>query len=216
MFPPRWFLPYDAIFQLITAVVALAVALYALRGHQWVRERTLFALYLAFLLLSIGLFINGITLSYASLTGISFSRTGSSSAIADFGFWAYYVMSLLAFFILVLAYTNRLRESSLALAAGGMMGRGGAGTALVLIGPLLELFLVILLFIIIVAQLAHNIVKHNRYSALVTFSFVLLLLSHLLIMFSSLEDVIYVIGRLLELSGFLALLAVLVGLRRAG
>jgi hypothetical protein len=216
MFPPRWFLPYDAIFQLITAFVALAVAMYALRGHQWVRERTLFALFLAFLLLSIGLFINGITLSYASLNGISFSHSGTSSAIADFGFWAYYVMSLIAFSILVLAYTHRLRESSLALAAGGMMGRGGAGTALVLIGPLLELFLVILLFVIIVAQLAHNVVKHNRYSALVTFSFVLLLLSHLLIMFSSLEDIIYVIGRLLELSGFLALLAVLVGLRRTG
>ncbi len=213
MFPPRWFLPYDAIFQLITAVVALAVAMYALRGHQWVRERTLFALFLAFLLLSLGLFINGVTLSYAWLTGISFSHSGSSSAIADFGFWAYYVMSLIAFSILVLAYTHRLRESSLALAAGGMMGRGGAG--LVVIGPLLELFLVILLFVIIVAQLAHNIVKHSRYSALVTFSFVLLLLSHLLIMFSSLEDIIYVIGRLLELSGFLALLAVLVGLRRA-
>lgn len=214
MFPPRWFLPYDAIFQLITAVVALAVAMYALKGHQWVRERTLFALFLAFLLLSLGLFINGITLSYASLTGISFSHSGSSSAIADFGFWAYYVLSLIAFSILVLAYANGLRESSMALAAGGMMGRGGAG--LVLAGPLLELFLVILLFVIIVAQLAHNIVRHNRYSALVTFSFVLLLLSHLLIMFSSLEDVIYVVGRLLELSGFLALLAVLVGLRRTG
>jgi hypothetical protein len=216
MFPPRWFLPYDAIFQLITAFVALAVAMYALRGHQWVRERTLFALFLAFLLLALGLFINGITLSYASLTGVSFSHSGSSSTIADFGFWAYYVMSLIAFSILVLAYAYRLRESSLALAAGGMMGRGGAGAGLVLVGPLLELFLVILLFIIIVAQLAHNIVKHSRYSVLVTFSFSLLLLSHLLIMFSSLEDIIYVVGRLLELSGFLALLAVLVGLRRAG
>lgn len=215
MFPPSWFLPFDAIFQLVTALVAMAVAMYALRGHQWVRETTLFALFLAFLLLSIGLFINGLTLSYASLTGVSFSRSGSSSTIADIGFWAYYVMSMIAYSLLVFAYANRLRESPLALAAGGM-GRGGAGTALVQAGPIMELVLVVLLLIIILAQLAHNIVKHNRYSILVTFSFTLLLLSHVLIMFSSIEDIIYVVGRLLELSGFLALLAVLVGLRRTG
>ena len=80
----------------------------------------------------------------------------------------------------------------------------------------MELVLVILLFIIIVAQLAHNDRQAQQYSILVTFSFALLPMSHLLIMFSSMEDMIYVVGRMLELSGFLALLAVLVGLRRAG
>ena len=35
MFPPRWFLPYDALFQLITAFVALAVAMYALKAVSY-------------------------------------------------------------------------------------------------------------------------------------------------------------------------------------
>ncbi len=218
MFPPHWFLPYDAAFQLLTAVVALAVALYALRGYGWIRERTLYALFLAFLLLAVGLFINGVTLSYASLTGVSFSSNGSSSSIADIGFWAYYLMSILAFSLLVFAYTNRLRESSLALAGAGL-GRGGnggsAGTYLVMAGPIMELVLVILLFIIIVAQLAHMAIRRSKYSIMVTLSFTLLLLSHMLFMISSIEDSIYVVGRILELAGFLALLAVLVGLRRA-
>ena len=49
MFPPHWFLPYDAIFQLMTAVVALAVALYAYGAMDGFSERTLYALFLAFL-----------------------------------------------------------------------------------------------------------------------------------------------------------------------
>ena len=73
MFPPRWFLPYDAFFQLLTAFVALAVALYALRGHKWVKEKILYNLFLAFLLLSVGLLINGVTLAYAYALRVPFT-----------------------------------------------------------------------------------------------------------------------------------------------
>lgn len=221
MFPPRWFLPYDAAFQLITAFVALAVALYALHGYRWIRERTLYALFLAFLLLSIGLFINGITLSYSYATGVTFSKVGSSSLVADVGFWAYYLMSMVAYSLLVYAYAKRLRESTTALAAGGGMGMGkgggsgGVGISLVAAGPVMELVLVILLLVVLIAQLAHLTVKRNRYSITVTVSFALLLASHILFMFSSIEDVIYVVGRAVELTGFISLLAVLIGLRGA-
>ncbi len=222
MFPPRWFLPYDALFQLITAFVALAVAMYALRGHQWVRERTLYALFLAFLLLSMGLFINSITLTYTYLSGISFSAASDPFSVADIGFWAYYVMSMFAYSLLLFAYTFRLRESS-AVLVGGMLllaagnggpGGGAAGSSLMIAGPVVELYLVILLIIIVISQLAHLMVRRSRYSIMVTFSFLLILISHLLIMFSSLEDVTYVIGRLLELAGFLSLLGMLYGIRR--
>lgn len=228
MFPPRWFLPYDAIFQLITAFVALAVAMYALRGHQWIREKTLYALFLAFLLLSIGLFVNGITLTYTYLMGISFTAPSDHLSIADLGFWAYYAMSILAYSLLIFAYVTRLRRSSIVtagmLGAGGGSGGGGpggggggaAGSTLLTAGPIAELILVILLLVIVIAQLAHLVVKRNRYSMMVTFSFLLLLVSHLLIMFSSLEDTIYVIGRVLELVGFISLLGVLFCLRRGG
>ncbi len=219
MFPPRWFLPYDAIFVLIAAFVALAVALYALHGYRWIRERTLYVLFLAFLLLSVGLFINGITLGYSYATGVTFSKFGSSSLVADVGFWAYYLMSMVAYSLLAFAYAKRLRESTIALAAGGTMGKGqgsgGIGTSLVAAGPVMELVLVILLLVILIAQLADLTVKHNRYSTLVTVSFAMLLASHILFMFSSIGDVIYVVGRVMELAGFISLLSVLLGLRGA-
>lgn len=219
MFPPRWFLPYDAIFVLIAAFVALAVALYALHGYRWVRERTLYALFLAFLLLSIGLFINGITLSYSYATGVTFSKFGSSSLVADVGFWTYYLMSMVAYSLLVFAYAKRLRESTTALAAGSGMGKGlgsgGVGTSLVAAGPVMELVLVILLLVILIAQMANLTVKRNRYSTLVTVSFALLLTSHILFMFSAMGDAAYVAGRVVELAGFISMLSVLLGLRGA-
>ncbi|MDW5563251.1 MAG: hypothetical protein SA339_08495 [Methanomassiliicoccus sp.] len=230
MFPPRWFLPYDALFQLITAFVALAVALYAMKGHQLIKDSTLQKIFLAFLLLAVGLFINGITLSYTYALGISFTAPSDPLSIADVGFWAYYGMSMLAYSFLIFAYASRLRESTVAL-GGGVMGAGGNGggagggggmwgggngSTLLTLGPLMELILVILLLAIVIAQFAHLVVKRSRYSIMVTFSFLLLLISHILIMFSPVEDIIYVFGRVFELSGFISLFAVLYGLRRGG
>lgn len=217
MFPPDWFLPYDAIIQFLTAAVALAVGLFAFRGHQWIKERTLLALSLAFMMLSIGLFVNSLTLTYAYLSGESLARNSTSLGLAGWGLWAYYIMSILAYSVLVYAYSSRLRHTTIALAAGGMMGKGNsaAGSAVLVAGPYLELVLIALLLIILVAQLAHLAVKRSRYSIIVSLSFLLLLASHILIMFGSIVEITYVLGRLLELGGFLALLGLLYGLRGA-
>ncbi len=227
MFPPRWFLPYDAFFQLLTAFVALAVAMYALRGHRWVREKILYNLFLAFLLLAVGLFVNGITLTYTYALGISFTMPSDPLSIADVGFWAYYIMSMLAYSLLIFAYASRLKESVVALAGGagvggagggapgGGMWGGGAGSSLLTVGPFMELILVILLLVIVIGQIAHLVVKRSWYSIMVTVSFTLLLASHLLIMFSPVEDIIYVVGRIFELLGFISIFGVLYGLRRS-
>jgi hypothetical protein len=214
MFPPRWFLPYDAISQMITALVALAVAVYALRGYQWVKEKTLYALFLAFTLLSAALFINSITLSYTFIVGIGYAHGVHDVSGADIGFWSYYIISILAMLILVYAYASRLREASVALAAMALMGQRVVGGSLLGVAPYMEMALVALLIIILLAQVVHLSVRRSRYSIGVSFSFALVLSSHILIMFSPTEDIAHVAGRLLELIGFLTLLAVLYFLRR--
>jgi hypothetical protein len=93
---------------------------------------------------------------------------------------------------------------------------GAAGSTLLTAGPVAELILVILLLIIVISQLAHLMVRRSRYAIMVTLSFLFMLVSHLLIMFSSHEDIVYVVGRVLELTGFLSLFVVLYGLRRGG
>ena len=129
---------------------------------------------------------------------------------------------MLAYTLLIFAYINHLREATVALAGGlaigGGWGAGGgnAGSSLLIAGPFMELVLVLLLSMVIVGQLAHLMVKRNRYSVMVTLSFLLLLASHVLIMLSPLEDVMYVMGRVLELAGFVSIFGVLYGLRRGG
>lgn len=214
MFPPRWFLPYDALFQLITALVALAIAIYALRGYQWVRERTLYALFLAFSLLSAALFINSITLSYTYFVGISYARKTQEISGADVGLWIYYIISIVALLILVYAYASRLREASLAIAGMAILGKKAVGGSLIEVAPYMEMILVALLVLIMIAQVVHLSVKRSWYSMGVTASFFLILASHILIMFSPVENIVHVAARTLELVGFLTLLAVLCYLRR--
>jgi len=215
MFPPRWFLPYDALFQMITALVALAVAAYALRGYQWVKEKTLYALFLAFTLLSAALFVNGITLAYTFVVGVGFAHGAHEISNADVGFWIYYMISILALLILVYAYASRLREASVVLAAMALLGQRVVGGSLLGVAPYMEMILVALLIIILVAQVVHLAVRSSRYSLGVTASFALVLTSHVLIMFSPNEDIVHVAGRVFEVVGFLTLLSVLYFLRRA-
>jgi hypothetical protein len=208
MFPPRWFLPYDAVFQLVLSLVALAVAFYALRGHRYLRERTLFALFLSFLLLSIGMFVNGLTLSTTYLTATSFSRTVQPMTVADLGFWIYYLICIVALSVLLYAYADRLRGSAATLAGIIVLG-ASAGGSLLNTGPVLEMVIAVMLAFVVMVQLVHYYFKRNRFSLLVAISFLLILLSHVLIMISSIEDILYVLARLIELSGFLVILGVL-------
>ena len=155
MFPPRWFLPYDAAFQLITGLVALAVAVYALQGYRWVKERTLYALFLAFTLLSVALLVNSITLSYTYLVDMSFAHHAQGMCGVDIGFWVYYLISALAFLILVYAYASRLQDASIALASMLILGQRAVGGSIVGFAPYMELVLVALLVIIVLAQVFH-------------------------------------------------------------
>jgi len=214
MFPPRWFLPYDAAFQLITGLVALAVAVYALQGYRWVKERTLYALFLAFTLLSVALLVNSITLSYTYLVDMSFAHHAQGMCGVDIGFWVYYLISALAFLILVYAYASRLQDASIALASMLILGQRAVGGSIVGFAPYMELVLVALLVIIVLAQVFHLMAKRSWYSIGVTASFSLVLASHVLILFSPGEDTIHVVGRVFELAGFLTLLGVLYLLRR--
>jgi hypothetical protein len=204
MFPPHWFLPYDVAFQLLTGVVALAVGLYAFKGYLWIRERTLYALFLAFMLLAIGLFVKGLTIGYALAMDLSFTRHGGALGVLDLGYWAYYLLSVAAYVILVYAYSRKLREVPMVAAAG---------SAILLVDPAFELVLVVLLLIIFVAQLAHLMVKRSFNAEVVTISFALLLVSHVLLMFSVADEIGFIAGTLVQLAGFAALFALLYRLR---
>ena len=207
MLPPRWFLPYDAIIQILTAVIVLAVCLYAYRGYKWTQDRTLRGLFLAFLLLAFGFSVKGLVLGYAWRYGISYAENGILVGVLEIGFWAYYILSIAAYGILVYAYSKKLTAPGVAMAV--------AGTTLLLVSPFFELISVILLLIILIAQLMHLMVKRTLNAEVVTISFASLLLSHVFLMFSRASDLLFVIGAIIQLMAFASLLLVLYRLRGA-
>jgi len=205
MYPPRWFLPVDVVISLVITVVSMGIAIYSLHGFRWVKERSLHFLYLAFTLLAIGFFANGLTFGYAYLAKVNFARASTALAVADLGLWIFYLLSIAAYFILVYAYWRNVREISIATAAV---------SALVLWGPILDAVLVILIFVIVFAQATHFSMRRSKNAVIVTGSFALILLSQILLLMGNIDANLYVGGKVLELFAFLALLYPLIKMRR--
>ncbi len=205
MFPPPWFLPLDIIFQLVTAIVCLIVAAFAFRGYQWIGERSLMFLYAAFSLLAAAFFLNGITMGYALFARLTFARAAAPFVFVDLGFWLYFILQALAYILLAYAYHRRLKDmpSSLALIGGSLL----------FAAPLFETLIVLSLFIIVAAQVAHYMTSKSRNSWIVTRSFLLILISQILILFGAFFQIGYVSGKIIQLVGFLSLLALLYRLR---
>ena len=195
-------MPYDVVIQLVMTVISVGIAIFALRGYRWVKEQSFYYLFLAFAILAIGFFADGFILGYDFL-----NRTGDPHMMPpenyiDIGYLLYYACSILAYGILVYAYFMNVREASIAAAVFGVFL---ASTA-----PLMESIIIVLLFAIVLAQLIHLSIRSSRGSIMVCCSFALILASHILILISdvSTED-LYVIGKLMQIVAFSALLSLL-------
>jgi len=207
MFVPRWFMPYDIIIMLIMTVVSMGIAIFALRGFRWVKEKSLYFLYLAFAVLAIGFFANGLTLGYDFL-----ERTGSPDAMSpmvfiDLGYMIYYGASIFAYGVLVYAYFRNVRDASIAAAVFGMFLTAAL--------PLFESLIIVLLFAVVFAQIIHLSIRTSKNSIIVCSSFVLILVSHILILTSDFDtENNYVYGKVLQLIAFGILLAMLMNARK--
>lgn len=207
MFPPAYFLAIDIVLQLITAGVALAIAVFAFRGYRWIGEKNLLYIYLAFTLLAIAFFASGLTYSYAWLAKITLSKNAAPLLVLDIGLWIYYILSIVAYGLLAYAYLRRIRDIPI--------GAAIVGTSLFLAAPPLETILIVLLFAIFLSQLTHYSARKSRNSFIVLSSFLMLLLSHIFILFGNLASFSYVVGKILQLFAFIALLYLLSRMRGA-
>jgi len=205
MFPPAYFLALDIVLQLITAIVALAVAVFAFRGFRWVGEKNLLYIYLAFTLLAVAFFASGMTYAYAWLAKLTLSRGAAPFLVLDLGLWVYYILSIGAYGILAFAYLRRVRDVPI--------GAAIVGTSLFLAAPPLETVMMVLLFVIFLSQLTHYGAKKSQNSLIVMSSFLMLLLSHIFILFGNLASFSYVVGKILQLFAFISLLYLLSRMR---
>ena len=69
---PQWFVGFDSLMQIIDSIIAFGISYYALKGYRLVREKTLFFLHFSFVLLGVGLLIDGIiTVPALAFRGLS-------------------------------------------------------------------------------------------------------------------------------------------------
>lgn len=206
MFPPRWFVPVDILIQFVMALISIGIAVYAYRGSKWVKERSLYYLSISFAMLAAGFLSIGLVLTYSYVVEIPGPHQLSPPLpVIDLGFWLYYMFSIAAFAILVYAYAKNIRGASVALAAFGIV--------LSALLPLMETVIIILLVCIVVAQVVHYSKHRSKVGFMVTASFGLILVSHILVATSGAESDQYVAGKIVQLVGFLALLVVLLLMR---
>jgi len=208
MYPPRWFLPYDIVILLAITLISMAIAVFALRGYRWIKERSLYYLFLAFALLAIGFFAAGMTEGIDYL-GPPYPRGFTGLTVTDVGGLVYYACSILAFVILAFAYFRTAREIAIAPALAALP------IALPSYYPALEAVIIVLLFVIVFAQVVHLSVRKSRSAFAVLITFGMLLVSHALILVSSArsED-LYVAGMIVELAAFVFLLVLLLEWRK--
>jgi hypothetical protein len=210
MYQPSWFVPYDVVILLVITVVSMAIAVFSLRGYRWIKERSLYFLFLAFALLAIGFFANGVT---EGIDYIGHIRTVPGALqITDVGIWVYYVCSVLAFLILVVAYFRNVREVAMAPAVVAASTVTASTVA-----PIMEVVIIILLFTVVLAQVLHLSVRRSRSSIVVSLTFVVLLVSHIFIVASSARIAdLYPVGMAIELVAFFLLLGLVLMVRRPG
>ena len=212
MYQPSWFVPYDVVILLVITVVSMAIAVFSLRGYRWIREQSLYYLFLAFALLAIGFFANGVT---EGIDYISHVRVPPGAIqITDLGIWVYYICSVFAFLILVVAYFRNVREVAIAPAVVLVAASTVTTTT---VAPIMEVVVIILLFTILLAQVLHLSVHRSRSAFAVSLTFILLLAGHIFIVASSvrLAD-LYAVGMIVELVAFFLLLGLVLLVRRPG
>jgi hypothetical protein len=187
-------MPLDATIQLLTGIVALAVSLYALRGYRWVQESSLFRIFVAFLLLAMAFIISGAVMSFAQAQHMSFEEAAGFGALTQAGFALYYGLSIAAYVVLIFTYWRKLRWFAAA----------PIGPLVLFNSPPLELLIVLLLGFIVFAQLAPEKGRNWRRHGVVTLSFILVLISHVLILFESGSNdyTLYLLARGLQMFGF--------------
>ena len=215
MVGPRWFVGFDSLMELVAFLIALAIAYQALRGYRLTKQRTLWYVHFSFAVLSAGLLID----SLIGFLGILARTLRGTIALTSTGYSIYFFAQLLAYSMLIYAYvsqTRSLNPTSSPILLASLSGFATLQAAPIrLLGPLVEyhpvaeIVLLFLVFFIATKTGTNYSSTKDQNAFLVFLAFLMLALSHLLFILQPISPLLFVIGHLLQLSGFVSFLAML-------
>ena len=208
--------------ELVAFIIALAIAYQALKGYRLTKQRTLWYVHFSFGVLSTGLLID----SLAGFIGIAARTLRGTIAFTTIGYSIYFFAQLLGYSILIYAYVSQTRTLNTSTSPVLLVSLFGFATLQVapgivarLFGPLeyhpvSEILLLFLVFYVAVQTGTNYSATKDRNAFLVFLAFLLLALSHLLFILQPISPLLFVIGHLLQLSGFVSFLAMLLRVTR--
>jgi len=215
---PRWFVGVDSLMEFVAFIIALAIAYQALKGYRLTKQRTFWYVYFSFAVLSAGL----LTDSLAGFLGFLARAPKGTLALTQIGYGLYFLAQLLAYGLLIYAYVSQTRNltgrSTPVLSASILAFATLQATPalpLKLLGfqveyhPITEIVLLFLVTYVAVHTGMNYSATKDRNALLVFLAFFFLALSHLFFILMPIGPVLFVIGHVLQLSGFVALLAML-------
>jgi hypothetical protein len=201
--------------ELVAVIIALAIAYQALKGYRLTKQRTLWYVHFSFTVLSAGLLID----SLIGFLGILARTLRGTIALTSVGYSIYFFAQLLAYSMLIYAYVSQTRTpnatsnpillASLFGFATLQAGPIGLLGPLVEYHPVSEILLLFLVFYIAVKTGTNYSSTKDQNAFLVFLAFLLLALSHLFFILQPIGPLLFVIGHLLQLSGFVSLLVML-------
>ena len=198
LYAPSWFVGFDSAMQLVDATIAFAIGYYALKGYRLVRERTLLFLHFSFVLIGVGLLVDGIvTIPALAFRGLS--------PIIAVSYLLRISVEIAAYALLLFAYVRHTRSSISETTLSAMV---------LYYHPLPEI-VVFFLVAYLAAQAAMNYsVKKERNSLLVFIGFALLSVSHMFFILPPILRLFFVVAHVSQLLGFFALLTMLLRVAR--
>lgn len=190
--------------ELVSFLIAFAVAYQAFKGYRLTKDRTFLYLQFSFILLAAGLLADGL----AGLLLLRGALTSRLAPLTELGYTILFLSQVVAYVTLIYAYLQKTRSlalESLALVTIPLLGYNITS----------ELILVFLLFFIS-AQTAINFsVRKNSASFLVMLAFGMLTLSHLFFMLTPFDPRLFVFAHVAQLAGFVLLLVMLLQVNRS-
>jgi hypothetical protein len=220
---PRWFVGFDSLMEFIAFIIALAIAYQALKGYRLTKQRTLWYVHFGFAVLSAGLLIDSLT----GFLGILARTLRGTIGLASIGYSIYFFAQLLAYSMLIYAYvsqTRTLNRTSAPVLFASLFGSATLQAAPVpgvrSLGPLVEyhpIAEIVLLFLVlyVAVQTGMNYSSSKDRNALLVFlAFLFLALSHLFFILQPFRALLFVVGHMFQLVGFLSLFTMLLRVAR--
>ncbi len=194
---PPWFFGFDSVMYLLSALIGFLVSFHAFKLYNVTSKKSHFYLYASFAILGMGLLVLGVTTVFSISISSASVFADNVSWVDDFGFWIYYASSVFAYGLLVMMYLPEKLRFPIFLPVwfNGF--------------PYFHVLSFFLISYVIFKSASNYVLNKNSNALLVLVAFTLMGLYHLLSLFTSLNEIMYVFAQLSLLSGFVSLLIML-------